>query len=107
MAEPVTAIRVTSKPMPSIERPTGGRREGSSQRGVVNMSSPEFVDADTWAAARADLLAAEKRLTAGTRCARRRRRAMPWREITADYTFDGADGTVTLAELFGRPINSS
>ena len=65
------------------------------------MSTTNFVDAETWAAERADLLAAEKQLTAASDALAARRRSMPWREITADYTFDGADGTISLAELFG------
>lgn len=65
------------------------------------MSPAEFVDADTWAAARADLLAAEKQLTADSDALAARRRAMPWREITADYRFDGLAGSVGLADLFG------
>lgn len=65
------------------------------------MSAANFVDPDTWAAARAELLAAEKQLTAQRDALTARRREMPWREVTTDYTFDGPDGSVTLADLFG------
>jgi predicted dithiol-disulfide oxidoreductase (DUF899 family) len=66
------------------------------------MSTANFVDADTWAAARADLLAAEKQLTAERDALAARRREMPWREITVDYAFDGPDGYVGLGDLFGE-----
>lgn len=65
------------------------------------MSVKNFVDAETWASARAELLAAEKQLTTARDAVAKQRRAMPWREITAEYTFDGTDGPVGLAELFG------
>jgi predicted dithiol-disulfide oxidoreductase (DUF899 family) len=65
------------------------------------MSAAEFVDADTWASARAELLAEEKRLTARRDALAELRRSMPWREVTADYTFEGPAGPVTLSGLFG------
>lgn len=65
------------------------------------MSSTNFVDAETWAAARSDLLAAEKHATIARDSLAARRRSMPWREITDNYLFDGADGPVSLADLFG------
>jgi predicted dithiol-disulfide oxidoreductase (DUF899 family) len=65
------------------------------------MPTRDFVDADTWAAARAELLAAEKQLTRQRDAVAAERREMPWREVGATYTFDGPDGPVTLADLFG------
>ena len=72
------------------------------------MSTAEFVDADTWAAARAELLDAEKRLTAERDALAARRRAMPWREITADYSVRRSRWTGHASPTCSaRPTNSS
>lgn len=65
------------------------------------MSAAEFVDDETWATARAELLAEEKALTARRDTLAARRRTLPWREVTNDYTFVGPDGPATLRDLFG------
>ena len=60
---------------------------------------PPIVTPDEWAAAAAELLAAEKEhMRAGDALAARRRR-MPMVEF-GSYTFQGADGPATLLDLF-------
>jgi predicted dithiol-disulfide oxidoreductase (DUF899 family) len=55
---------------------------------------------EEWRAARDELLAEEKELTrAGDELARKRRE-LPWVQVEKDYSFETADGTKSLAELF-------
>ena len=61
----------------------------------------QFVDPATWAGARADLLAAEKALTAQRDAVAAKRRTMPWREVATEYAFEGPEGPVSFGELFG------
>ena len=64
------------------------------------MTTHKTVSRGEWLEARRDLLAAEKDLTRrGDRVARLRRQ-LPWVRIDKDYSFDGADGRQTLADLF-------
>ncbi|MGI9606384.1 MAG: DUF899 domain-containing protein, partial [Acidimicrobiales bacterium] len=63
-------------------------------------TTPTIVDQDTWRSARLDHLAAEKDFTRRRDELSRQRRNLPWLEITEDYHFTGADGTVSLSELF-------
>lgn len=56
---------------------------------------------EEWAAARAELLEREKELTRMGDELARQRRELPWVLVDKDYTFQTADGTRTLAELFG------
>src|SRR4051794_14427545 len=64
------------------------------------MSMPEVVTQDAWAAARDELLVAEKELTRAKDALAAKRRRMPMVEVTKDYAFVGPDGTKTLEELF-------
>jgi predicted dithiol-disulfide oxidoreductase (DUF899 family) len=61
---------------------------------------PPVVTPGEWAAAAAQLRAAEKEhMRAGDALAARRRR-MPMAEFAGTYTFEGADGAATLLDLF-------
>ena len=63
---------------------------------------PKIVSRDDWLTARKALLAKEKEMTRQLDALRAERRRMPWVKIEKPYVFEGADGEVTLAELFGR-----
>jgi predicted dithiol-disulfide oxidoreductase (DUF899 family) len=56
---------------------------------------------DEWRAARLELLEAEKELTRRSDEVARMRQALPWVPVGRDYVFEGEDGPVTLAGLFG------
>jgi len=58
------------------------------------------VDQETWLEARKALLAKEKQLTQLRDEVSRARQAMPWQEVTNEYTFDAPEGKATLADLF-------
>jgi predicted dithiol-disulfide oxidoreductase (DUF899 family) len=60
----------------------------------------EIVSKERWLAARRALLAEEKAWTRERDRLAEKRRALPWVRVEKDYVFDGADGKVTLAELF-------
>lgn len=65
------------------------------------MELQRTVTREQWLDARLDLLAAEKDLTRhGDRVARLRRE-LPWVEIDKAYVFEGPEGRVALADLFG------
>jgi predicted dithiol-disulfide oxidoreductase (DUF899 family) len=55
---------------------------------------------DEWLAARLELLKAEKELSRQGDAVARQRQALPWVRLDTSYTFDTADGTATLDELF-------
>ena len=61
---------------------------------------PVVSDAE-WLEARRELLAKEKEFTRLRDELSSRRRDLPWRRVETDYVFDGGDGPVSLAELFG------
>ena len=68
------------------------------------MSLPEIVSHEEWLAARKALLDKEKALTRERDALNAERRRLPMVEVEKDYTFEGADGTVGLPDLFeGRP----
>ncbi|HEX4129087.1 MAG TPA: thioredoxin family protein [Pirellulales bacterium] len=54
-----------------------------------------------WQKAAAELLAQEKELTRRSDELSQRRRELPWRRVVEDYVFEGPQGRVGLAELFG------
>jgi predicted dithiol-disulfide oxidoreductase (DUF899 family) len=64
------------------------------------MSLPEITTREQWLAASTELLAKEKELTRARDRLNTERRNLPMVEIEEDYTFDGPDGTVRLADLF-------
>lgn len=59
-----------------------------------------IVSRDQWLAAREALLAKEKEHTRAADALARERRRLPWVEVDKRYVFDGAEGEVTLADLF-------
>jgi predicted dithiol-disulfide oxidoreductase (DUF899 family) len=67
----------------------------------VEMALPDVVTRDQWLAARTELLAAEKEATRNRDALNTRRRQLPMVRVDKDYKFDGAQGTVPLAALFG------
>jgi predicted dithiol-disulfide oxidoreductase (DUF899 family) len=54
-----------------------------------------------WLAARLDLLAAEKALTRQSDEVAQRRQELPWVRIDKEYRFETAEGSASLADLFG------
>jgi predicted dithiol-disulfide oxidoreductase (DUF899 family) len=60
----------------------------------------KVVTRDEWLAARKQLLRKEKELTRERDRLAEQRRELPWVKVDQDYVFDGADGPVTLGELF-------
>jgi predicted dithiol-disulfide oxidoreductase (DUF899 family) len=55
-----------------------------------------------WLEARKALLAEEKALTRAHDRVNEARRALPWEHVDKDYRFEGPDGPLGLADLFGR-----
>jgi predicted dithiol-disulfide oxidoreductase (DUF899 family) len=55
---------------------------------------------EEWQAARDELLAKEKELTRRNEELARERRELPWVPVEKDYSFESADGTKSLADLF-------
>jgi predicted dithiol-disulfide oxidoreductase (DUF899 family) len=65
---------------------------------------PEVASREEWLAARKELLAKEKELTRARDRLNADRRRLPMVRVDTPYTFEGADGTVSLLDLFeGRP----
>jgi predicted dithiol-disulfide oxidoreductase (DUF899 family) len=65
-----------------------------------SLTGHEVVSRSEWLIARKDLLEREKELTHFRDQVAAERRALPWVKIEKEYTFDGPEGEVTLAELF-------
>jgi len=61
----------------------------------------EIVSPDEWLVARRDLLTQEKELTRLRDQLAARRHQLPWVKIDREYVFDGPEGELTLADLFG------
>ena len=59
------------------------------------------VSNEEWLQARRALLEQEKALTRQHDELARKRRELPWVKVEKDYVFDGPQGSVTLADLFG------
>jgi predicted dithiol-disulfide oxidoreductase (DUF899 family) len=64
------------------------------------MTLPKIASHDEWAAARQELLLAEKELTRARDRLSTRRRELPMVEITKDYELDGSKGPASLLDLF-------
>jgi len=64
------------------------------------MTEHRIATQDEWKAERDALLTEEKELTRRSDELAERRRELPWVEVEADYRFETADGTKTLADLF-------
>ena len=65
------------------------------------MSLPDVVTREQWLEARRQLLAREKEHTRKHDALNADRRRLPMVRISQEYVFDGPDGPVTLAGLFG------
>jgi predicted dithiol-disulfide oxidoreductase (DUF899 family) len=65
------------------------------------MALPEIVSREQWLAARVALLAEEKELTRRRDALNAERRRLPMVRIDKEYVFDGPEGQVSLAGLFG------
>ena len=65
-----------------------------------SLTGHEVVSRSEWLIARKDLLEREKELARLRDQLAAERRALPWVKIEKNYTFDGPEGEVTLAELF-------
>jgi predicted dithiol-disulfide oxidoreductase (DUF899 family) len=65
------------------------------------MQPHKIVSRSEWLAARKALLADEKKFTHARDELSRQRRELPWVKVEKAYMFEGPDGRVTLADLFG------
>jgi predicted dithiol-disulfide oxidoreductase (DUF899 family) len=64
------------------------------------MTTHEIVSPERWLEARRTLLAEEKAWTCERDRLAAKRRALPWVKVEKNYTFESADGSVSLADLF-------
>jgi predicted dithiol-disulfide oxidoreductase (DUF899 family) len=64
-------------------------------------SKHKVVSSDAWLEARKALLAEERAFTHRRDELSRKRRELPWVKVEKDYVFDGPNGKVRLADLFG------
>ena len=65
------------------------------------MSLPDVVSREQWLEARRQLLAREKESTRARDALNADRRRLPMVAVDQEYVFEGPDGPVTLADLFG------
>src|SRR5437899_8718453 len=65
------------------------------------MGLPQVVAREQWAEARRRLLAREKEFTRSHDALNADRRRLPMVKVDKEYVFEGPDGPVTLAQLFG------
>src|SRR5215510_2219002 len=71
-------------------------------QGELTMSETHrIVTRSQWLETRQQLLAAEKELTRLRDKLSQQRRELPWVKLEKPYRFEGAEGTLTLADLFG------
>src|SRR6202042_536085 len=72
-----------------------------SLTGGFAMSLPDVVSREQWLEARRRLLAREKEFTRSHDALNADRRRLPMVKVDKEYVFEGPDGPVTLAQLFG------
>lgn len=60
----------------------------------------EVVTREVWLNSRADLLEKEKEHTRAREALAKARQQLPWVKLAKEYVFAGADGTLTLSDLF-------
>ena len=65
------------------------------------MTTPRIVSRAEWLEARKAHLAKEKEFTRARDELARQRRELPWVRVEEPYTFDAAEGRVSLGDLFG------
>jgi predicted dithiol-disulfide oxidoreductase (DUF899 family) len=63
-------------------------------------SSPPLATREEWLSSRKQLLHEEKEFTRARDRLSAKRRELPWVKVDKDYTFDGANGPVSLGDLF-------
>jgi predicted dithiol-disulfide oxidoreductase (DUF899 family) len=63
--------------------------------------TPRIVGHDDWVKARTAFLAKEKEFTRLREELARERRQLPWERVDTAYQFDGPEGRLSLADLFG------
>ncbi|MEV8096499.1 DUF899 family protein [Kitasatospora sp. NPDC085879] len=78
-----------------------GRVAGWPVAGAVGMPEHRIGTQEEFEAAREELPAEEKKLTRRSDELARKRRELPWVPVEKDYRFETADGTKSLADLFG------
>ena len=66
------------------------------------IENPKVVSPAEWLAARKEFLAKEKEFTHLRDELSRRRLELPWEKVEKNYVFEGPNGKVSLAELFGN-----
>lgn len=66
----------------------------------VSVENHPVVPKDQWMAARKELLREEKEFSRLRDRIAAKRRELPWVKVDKNYTFEGPDGPVTLAQLF-------
>jgi predicted dithiol-disulfide oxidoreductase (DUF899 family) len=64
------------------------------------MATHKIVSHEQWIDARRQLLAKEKEFTRARDALSQQRRELPWERVDKNYLFTGADGTLTLGDLF-------
>jgi predicted dithiol-disulfide oxidoreductase (DUF899 family) len=64
------------------------------------MTEPRIASREQWLAERRALLAEEKALTQAREQLAAKRRNLPWVRLDQDYRFEGANGAVSMADLF-------
>src|SRR6202790_5878238 len=64
------------------------------------MTTHKIVSHEQWIDARKQLLAKEKDFTRARDALSRQRRDLPWERVDKNYVFTGADGKLTLGDLF-------
>jgi predicted dithiol-disulfide oxidoreductase (DUF899 family) len=69
---------------------------------TTSVNRPKIVSQAEWIAARKEFLAREKEFTRLRDELSRQRRELPWEKIEKPYAFEGPQGKLTLADLFGR-----
>lgn len=67
-----------------------------------NEQQHQVVSREEWLAARKQLLEREKAFSHARDHLSAERRELPWVKIDKDYRFEGAEGPLTLAQLFGN-----
>jgi predicted dithiol-disulfide oxidoreductase (DUF899 family) len=65
------------------------------------MKTPPIVSPQEWQSAREALLVREKEVTRARDALAAERRRMPWMAVEKEYRFEGPEGSVDLAGLFG------
>jgi predicted dithiol-disulfide oxidoreductase (DUF899 family) len=65
------------------------------------MEPHKVVSRDQWLVARKAYLAEEKAFSKARDALSKKRRELPWEKVEKNYLFDGPNGKVTLADLFG------